>query len=122
MRPHLSYFATGLGVIAVITLGLWPFLEAADRRGVIVAGLIALPVQAIAFSLLMHVRGRANGFLAVWAGGTLVRMAVVLGAAAVAIQTDAPGAVAMLLALAGFLFGLLLIEPVWFRAGPTETT
>jgi hypothetical protein len=105
-----------------VTLVLWPFLDPDARRGVVVAAAIALPVQIGAFALLVRYRGNMNGFLAVWAGGTLVRMAVVGIAAVIAIRSGAAGAVPMLLGLAGFFFGLLLLEPIYFRPGATETT
>jgi len=41
--------------------------------------------------------------------------------AVVVIRSGTEGAVPMLLALAGFFFGLLLLEPVYFRIGPSET-
>ena len=106
----------------LVTLALWPWLDADARRGVVLAGLIALPVQITAFWLLLRYRDRLNGFLAVWAGGTLVRMAVVAVVATVVIRARMDGAVTMLLALAGFFFGLLLLEPVFFRREATETT
>jgi len=106
----------------LVTLALWPWLDADARRGVVLAGLIALPVQITAFWLLLRYRDRLNGFLAVWAGGTLVRMAVVAVVATVVIRARMDGSVTMLLALAGFFFGLLLLEPVFFRLEATETT
>ena len=49
-------------------------------------------------------------------------MAVVAVVATYVIRARMDGAVTMLLALAGFLFGLLLLEPVFFRREATETT
>jgi hypothetical protein len=49
-------------------------------------------------------------------------MLVIVGVAAVAIRSEAAGTVPMLLALAGFFFGLLLLEPVYFRPRAGETT
>ena len=106
--------------MAVTVLALWPILDPADRQGVLVAAAIALPVQILAFSALVRLRGRLNGFLAVWAGGTLLRMFVVGVAAFLAIRSGSDGAIAMLLALAGFFFGLLLLEPVYFRLEPPK--
>lgn len=121
MTPLQRYASTCLAVIAVVSLALWPVLDPAARRGVLTAGSIAFPIQVAAFALLLRFRGRLDGFLAVWAGGTLFRMGVVGLVAFLAIRTDAPGSVAMLLALAGFFFGLLLLEPVYFRPEPRET-
>ena len=121
MSAPLRYAATALAGCAAVTLVLWPFLDPEARRGIVIAAAIALPVQIGAFALLIRYRGNMNGFLAVWAGGTLVRMAVVGTAAAIAIRSGAAGAVPMLLGLAGFFFGLLLLEPIFFRPGATET-
>jgi len=101
---------------------LWPFLDPNARRGIVVAACIALPVQIGAFALLIRYRSNMNGFLAVWAGGTLVRMAVVGIVAAIAIRSGTAGAVPMLLGLAGFFFGLLLLEPIYYRPGVADTT
>ena len=122
MRASGKYAASAIGVVALVTLLLWPWLDSDARRGVVLAGLIALPVQIMAFWLLLRYRDRVNGFLAVWAGGTLVRMGVVAVVASFVIRAGMDGAVTMLLALAGFFFGLLLLEPVIFRLEATETT
>jgi hypothetical protein len=122
MSAPLRYAASALGGCAAVSLALWPFLDSDARRGILIAAAVALPVQIGAFALLIRFRENMNGFLAIWAGGTLVRMAVVGIVAAIAIRSGAAGAVPMLLALAGFFFGLLLLEPMFFRPGATETT
>jgi hypothetical protein len=103
-------------LVVVVSVVLWPFLDETARWGVLVAGLIALPVQLLAFSLLVRVRGRANGFLKAWAGGMALRAVALLAVAIVVIRSGAASAVPLLLALAGFFFGLLLLEPMYFRA------
>ena len=121
MSPSAKYAATGMMVITSIVVVLWPFLEPAGRNGVLAAAAVALPVQVIAFWALIRFRDELNGFLAAWVGGTLVRIAVIAGVASIVIRSGMEGAVPMLLALAGFFFGLLLLEPVYFRIGPSET-
>jgi hypothetical protein len=121
MSASLKYGATGVGAIAVIVLGLWPFLDGAGRNGVMAAAAIALPVQVLAFAALNRFRGELNGFLAAWVGGTLVRMVVIAVVAIAVIRSGTEGAVPMLLALAGFFFGLLLLEPVYFRVESNKT-
>jgi hypothetical protein len=118
----IRYALVGAAGVAAVTLGVWPFLGAEGRRGVLVAGVIALTVQSLTFWTLLRYRGQVRAFLAVWAGGTAVRMLVIVAVAAIAIRRDLPGTVPMLLALAGFFFGLLLLEPVYFRARAGETT
>lgn len=107
--------------VALIVLGLWPFLDPAGRNGVMFAAAIALPVQVIAFAVLNRYHGQVNGFLAAWVGGTFMRMAVIAVAAIVVIRSGMDGGVPMLLALAGFLFGLLLLEPMFFGVEPSAT-
>ena len=51
-----------------------------------------------------------------WIAGHLLAVVAI-----VVIRSGMEGAVPMLLALAGFFFGLLLLEPVYFRIGPNET-
>jgi hypothetical protein len=111
-----------VGAIAMIVLGLWPFLDAAGRNGLLVAAAVAIPVQVGAFGVLNRYRGRLNGFLAAWVGGTMVRMMVLAIVAVLVVRSNTEGAVVLLLALAGFFFGLLLLEPVFFRPGPSETS
>jgi len=122
VSASLRYGAAAVGVVALLTLLLWPFLEPAGRQGVLVAAAVALPVQLVAFSVLIRFRGRVSGFMAAWAGGMAVR-ALAVGSVAFAVvrSGSAEGAVPMLLALAGFFFALLLLEPVYFRAEPSKT-
>jgi hypothetical protein len=122
LRAPAKYAVAGIGLVTAVSLVSWPFLDGPSRMGVLVAGAIALPIQIAAFALLLKYRGRLNGFLAVWAGGTLFRMLVVAIVAAVVIRTGVEGAVPMLLSLAGFFFALLLLEPVYFRAELGKTT
>jgi heme/copper-type cytochrome/quinol oxidase subunit 2 len=122
VSPSLRYGTAAVLLIGVVTLGLSPFVGETVRTGVLVAGLIALPTQVLAFSLLVKYRGRANGFMAAWAGGMALRTAVVVIAAVVVIRSGSPSAVPMLLALAGFFFGLLVLEGFYFRAAPTPTS
>jgi hypothetical protein len=122
LSASLRYAGTALAGCALVTLALWPFLDPEARRGIVIAAAIALPVQIGAFALLIRYRDNMNGFLAIWAGGTLVRMAVVGITAVIVIRSGAAGAVPMLLGLAGFFFGLLLLEPIYFRSAAAETT
>jgi hypothetical protein len=121
VSASVKYGAAAVAVVGLGTLALWPFLEPAARRGVLVAAVVALPVQLLAFAVLLRFRGRVKGFVAAWAGGMAVR-ALALGAVAFfVIRSGGEGVVATLLALAGFFFALNLLEPVYFRPEPTET-
>jgi hypothetical protein len=121
MSASLKYAAAGVCAIALIVAGLWPFLDVAARNGVLVAAVTALPIQVAAFAVLIRYRGELNGFLSAWVGGMMIRMLVVAVVAVTAVRTDAEGAVPMLLALVGFFFGLLLLEPVYLRGQSNQT-
>ena len=121
MKTALRYAMTGAVGIAVVTAGLWPFLDGPARDGVLMAGAIALSVQGVAFALLIRFRHRWNAFLAVWVGGTLFRMGLVVVVAIVVLSAEVAGAVPLLLSLAAFLFGLLLLEPLYFRREAERT-
>jgi hypothetical protein len=120
LSPSLKYGTAGVLLVGVITLGLWPFLGDPARSGVLTGALIALPVQVVAFSVLVRFRGRTTGFMAAWAGGMALRAAAVVIAAVVVVRSGTPSAVSLLLALAGFFFALLLLEPLYFKADLTK--
>ena len=121
MNKAAKYAVSGLCFVALVTLVSWPFLDPAGRRGVVIAGAVALPIQVTALWALLRFRGQLNGFLAAWVGGTLLRILVVAAVAVYAIRSSVEGAVPMLLALAGFFFGLLMLEPMYFKPEPSET-
>lgn len=99
---------------------LWPWVDPSARRGLLLAALVAYPVQVCAFALLVRWRDRMNRFLAAWVGGTLVRMGLILAVALVLLRVPDTEPLATLLSLAGFLFGLLLLEPFFFRGSMAE--
>ena len=121
MTASVRYATAGTGLVALGVLVLWPFLDPTGRRGVLLAALVALPVRILSFAALLRFRGRVNAFLVAWVGGTVLRMATIGGLAFVVIRSGADGLVPMLLALAFFLFGLLLLEPIYFKTAPRET-
>lgn len=122
MTNSLKYAATSAGVVALALLVAWPLLDPSGRRGVLLAAAVALPVQILSYAALQRFRGEMNRFLAAWIGGTLFRMVVIAIAAVVVIRTDVAMATPMLLALASFLFGLLLLEPIYFRREQAGTS
>jgi hypothetical protein len=111
-----KYGATAVALIGFLTLGLWPFLEPAGRRGVLVAAAVALPVQIVAFAVLVRYRGHVKGFMGAWAGGMALRAVTLAVVAVLVIRSGTESAIPLLLSLAGFFFALLLLEPIYFKA------
>jgi hypothetical protein len=96
-----------LGVVAS-----WPWLDGSGRTGVLTAAAVALPLQVGTFAALRWGWSRRQHFLAAWVGGTLTRLLAVAAVATfVYVSRLAPAPT--LLALAGFFFGMLLIEPLF---------
>lgn len=116
MRALLRYALAGLLMIAIAVAVLFPFLQEEGRRGVLLAAGVAYPVQVVAFGLLLRARGEPSRFFVWWGVGVAVRIGVVIIAGLVALRIESLGAEALLLSLAGFFFGLLLIEPVFLKA------
>ena len=122
MKAGTAYAATGLVALGLLVLGLWPWLDPAGRNGVLLAAGVAWLVQVGAFAILLRHREEPRRFLAAWVGGTLARMGLVLAAAFVVARVEGVAPAPALLALAGFFFGLLLLEPVFFRRHTENST
>jgi hypothetical protein len=114
----LRYAASSVALVGLLTLGLWPFLDGAGRAGVLAAGSVAVPVQILAFAVLVRYRGKVKGFMAAWAGGMALRAIALLTVAVLVIRSGTSSAIPMLLSLAGFFFALLLLEPIYFKVEP----
>ena len=115
MKSSFRYAKVGTAVVGGVVLLTWPFLNSESWRGVLIAALVALPVQVISFALLQRYRHELKRFIIAWVGSTVVRIGVIGIVALVAFRSGMAGGVSMLLALATFFFGLLLLEPVYFR-------
>ncbi len=115
---------SGLGRYALIALlivglgaaALAAFLDDAGRRGILLAALIAYPVQVMAFGLLLRARGEPTRFMVWWGAGIALRVAVVVAVGFASAALAAVDPAALLLSLVGFFFVLLLIEPAFLRA------
>ena len=120
MISSFRYAVVGTALVGLVVLLALPFLDPVGRRGVAVAAAVALPVQIGSFAALVHLRARQKPFLIAWVGGTLLRMAAIGVVAVVVVRSGGEGVVPTLMALASFFFGLLLLEPIYFRAGRGE--
>jgi hypothetical protein len=66
--------------------------------------------------LLLRVRREPSRFFVWWGAGVAIRIGVIIIAGIVAVRFESLGVEALLLSLAGFFFGLLLIEPAFLQA------
>ena len=114
-RRLLAYAAASLLFLALALLALWPWIDDPGRRGLLAAAAVAWPMQVLAFGVLLANRSDLRRFLFAWVGGTLIRMVLIAAAALALTQWTTVAMVPTLLGLAGFFFGLLLLEPVFFR-------
>ena len=111
----LAYALTGL-VATTVVAALASALVAADAaRAVWVAAALAYGLQLIAFALLLALRARAEWFLAAWLGGMVLRFGALGLCAYWLSSSSALPRAATLLSLVGFVFMLLLLEPVFLR-------
>jgi len=122
LTQTVRYGGVAFLALLLVIAGFWPWVSPSARAGILVAALVAYPVQVVAFFLLIRFWGEGKRFLVVWIGGTLVRMGVILLAAIAVTQMETLPPAPTLLALAGFFFGLLLLEPLFLRPRGPETT
>ena len=107
-------------MIAMAIAALFPFLDDEGRTGVLLGASVAYPVQVVAFGLLLRARGEPSRFFTWWGVGVAVRIGVVVIAGLVALRVESLGAEAILLSLAGFFFGLLLLEPAFLKTADRD--
>ena len=122
MNQIVRYGGVALAAILILVAGSWPWVSPPARTGILLAAMVAYPVQMVAFFLLIRYWEDRKKFLLVWVGGTFVRMVVILAAALVVAQTGRVPPAPTLIALAGFFFGLLLLEPLFLRPRGNENT
>jgi len=115
MRSVVEYSALCVAVSVLLLLLLLSIIPPASTKGVVTAVAVALPVQITLFALLVRYRDHHTGFLGAWVGGMLGRLALVGLMAFAVVWRDDLSPAATLLTLAGLLFGLLLLEPLFLR-------
>ena len=113
MRAMVAYGVASAALLAVLAV-LVAVVFGVGAGAVRLAALIAWPVQLVAFAALVKGRG-GGGFMASWLGGMALRF-VAVGAAAVWVtRVDGPDPASLLLSLVGFVFVLVLVEPLFLR-------
>jgi hypothetical protein len=113
----LSYAGAGLVVTLVLALIVGLVLGGEATGAVWLAAGIAWVLQLFAFAGLLLVRSTPSLFIAGWAVGMVLRFGALAAAAFWVTRTAAYPPAPLLLSLVGFMFVLLMLEPVFLRRG-----
>lgn len=114
-RAWAAYAAAGLVATAVLAGAVILLLGRERALAVGFAAALAYGLQLAAFALLLALRPHAQLFTVAWLGGMILRFGA-LGACAFWLsRTGALPLATTLLAFVGFVFVLLLLEPVFMR-------
>lgn len=115
VKSWFAYAAVGL-VATLLAAGIAMLLVPAGAvKAVWVAAAIAYVLQVLAFALLLALRFQPNLFLTAWLAGMVLRFGTVGVCAAWLSRSDVLPRGPMLLSLVGFVFLLVLLEPVFLR-------
>ncbi len=114
-RAILGYAVASALAVGLGALGAGLLLGPQDAAAVRTAAVAAYGIQVVSFAALASARG--PGFFLAWGAGTLLRLGAVLVAGVWLARTQARPPAPLMLGLAGFLFALLLLEPIFFRMG-----
>ena len=115
IEAWVAYALTALAVTALITLVAALLTAPAARRAIVVAAVIAYLLQLVAFALLLVVRDKTHVFMAGWLGGMVLRFGALGACLYWASRTTVLPREPLMLGLVGFVFLLLLLEPVFLR-------
>lgn len=115
MRSAVAYAGAALVAVLVPTGTVWLWAGSGVATGVTVAACVAYGVMVVSFAIMIRFRGEGNRFLAAWAVGVLTRLFTLGLVTFAVIRVERLAPAPTLLALAGFFFMLLLLEPVYLR-------
>jgi hypothetical protein len=115
MTPLWRYASTGLLIVLAAVAALWSFLDAAGHRSILAAAAIAWPVQVVALATLLHAKDEPSKFMVWWGLGILARVGIVIALGLGLSRFEGMQPAVLLLGVAGFFFGLLLLEPAFFN-------
>jgi hypothetical protein len=114
-RAWFAYAVAGGLLTLVLAMSAAAVFSGAALQGVRVSAAVAYGLQLVAFALLLHFRDGAHTFMIGWVAGMMLRFLALfvftLGVAQYAAYPPAP----LLLGLVGFIFVLLLLEPLFLR-------
>lgn len=106
------YAGVAIGLTVAVVLGGWPLLAGTGRVALLATAAIALLVQVATFGALTAVPIGTNYFLAVWFGGTVMRVSVIAAAAFLFAGIESVDTAVTVIALA-VLFMVLMALELW---------
>jgi len=119
IRRMVRYLVAAGGLaVATVVLGS-PLVGPEGKNGLVAAATVALAVQIPSFGILAATQPGSARYLAVWMGSTLVRFGVIALFAFAIVGTEGVDLVVSLVALAGLLLIMLLLEP-WALRGRAD--
>ncbi len=110
MRQTWVFAAFAFGLVALVLLATLPLLSADSWTWLAVAGGAALATQLVLRLSLTAWRRDARRFMRAIAAGAIGRLVIVAAAIVLVAVWEHPHPVVFLIGLAGFLFGLLMLE------------
>jgi hypothetical protein len=115
LRAWTAYAVAG-AVLTIAIAAIVSLLAGANAaKAVWLSAALAYGLQLVAFVPLLRFRDRANLFLAGWLGGMVLRFAALGALAFWATRATSLPRATLLLSLVGFVFLLVLLEPVFLR-------
>ena len=109
MRESRSFLAVSVAIVLAGTL-MGSMLRGDARTAIVAAGLVVLVTQLPLHFLLRGWRERNDRFMAAIVAGFLVRIAVLAAAVVVFVVPGRVAGAPFLLALGGFMVGILIAE------------
>ena len=116
MRGRFSIYALA-GLVAVGVAGTIAVFAGAEQNAVMAAGAVAWVIQLAAFGLLLALHKQPQLFMIGWLAGMVFRFGAVGVCAFWLSRSGSLPLSTTLLSLVGFLFLLLLLEPLFLRHG-----
>lgn len=111
----LGYALAALIVTSVLAAVAGWLVDGETMRAVWVAAALAYGLQLAAFALLLALRAQPQLFMIGWLGGMMLRFGVLGVCAYWLSRTAVLPRGATLISFVGFVFVLLLLEPVFLR-------
>ena len=115
MRAWLSYAAATAALLVGAALAVGALVGPGAESAVWLAAGVAYPVQLLGFGLLVAGRRKGRDFVVSWATGMVIRFVAIAGVAFWVTRGDRFDAAVALVSLVGFVFVLVLLEPLFLR-------